>query len=102
MTEQDLQNQVRLELSSLGFTVFRMNVGKVRMADGRFFDTGLPRGFSDLMALKEGKVYFIELKFGKNKPSPEQINFIEQMQKKGFSAGVAYSIDDVKKICEVE
>ena len=101
MSEHNLQNQIRIELSKLGFTVFRLNVGKVRMADGRFFDTGLPKGFSDLMALKDGKTYFIEVKYGKNKPSPEQINFIAQMIKKGFKAGVAYSVEDSKKICDI-
>lgn len=36
MTEHDLQNSIRLRLSELGFMVFRANVGKVRLADGRF------------------------------------------------------------------
>ncbi len=47
-TESLIQNQIRVELSKAGHTVFRVNVGKVRMADGRYFDTGLPKGFSDL------------------------------------------------------
>lgn len=98
MTEHDLQNYIRLELSKLGWTTFRINVGKVKMHDGRWFDTGLPPGFSDLMALKNGKTVFIEVKAKKGKPSKVQLNFIKQMKKNGFSAGVVYSLDDVLKI----
>jgi hypothetical protein len=34
MSEMDLQNSIRLKLSSLGFYVFRMNVGLLRTKDG--------------------------------------------------------------------
>lgn len=102
MTEHNFQNKVRLELSKLGFITFRTNVGRVKTADGRYFDTGLPKGFSDLIALKEGKIYFIELKVGKNKPSKEQLNFIEQMKTNGFRAGIAWNMEDIYKILEVE
>lgn len=102
MTEHNFQNKVRLELSKRGYLSFRTNVGKVKMQDGRWFDTGLPKGFSDLMILKDGKAYFIELKIGKNKPSPAQINFINQMKKNGFNAGVAWTMEDVYKILEVD
>jgi len=96
--EHELQNEIRLELSKLGFTVFRTNVGKVRLADGRFFDTGLPKGFSDLIAIKEGKVYFVEVKFGKGKLRPDQKNFIEQMQKKGCVAGAVWSVEEAVEL----
>lgn len=95
MTEHDLQNQIRLELSKLGWITFRMNVGKVKLADGRFFDTGLPSGFSDLMALKDGKTVFIEVKANRGKPSKAQLNFIAQMKKNNFIAGIVYSMNDV-------
>lgn len=100
MNEQDIQNSIRVALSKIGYVVFRMNVGKVKLADGRWFDTGLPKGFSDLVALKDGKVYFLEVKYGKNKASPEQLNFIEQMKKRGCVAGVVYSVEDAIKLVE--
>jgi hypothetical protein len=98
MPEHDIQNEIRLKLSSLGYTVFRANVGKVKIADGRWFDTGLPRGFSDLFAVKDGRIYFFEVKHGKNKASQEQLNFIEQMRLKGCIAGVVYSMNDVYEL----
>lgn len=101
MIEHDLQNKIRLELSKIGWTTFRTNVGKVKLADGRFFDTGLPPGFSDLLALKDGKTVFIEVKKPGGKPSKAQKNFIEQMKKNGFNAGIVYSVDDALKLCSL-
>ena len=99
MNETDLMNNIRLALSKLGFTVFRANVGKFKLTDGRWFDVGLPRGFSDLFAIKDGRIYFLEVKVKPNKPSPEQINFISQMQKKGCIAGVVYSVEEGIELC---
>lgn len=100
MTEHELQNAIRLKLSEMGYVVFRTNVGKVKTADGRWFDTGLPKGFSDLFAVKDGKAFFIECKLRSYFPSAEQLNFIEQMRRRGCRAGVAYSVEDAIKICE--
>lgn len=102
MQEHDLQNMIRVELSKLGYTVFRANVGKIRMHDGRWFDVGLPKGYSDLHAIKDGKIYFFEVKVKPNKPSKEQLNFIEQMKKKGCIAGVVYSMEDVLSLIKGE
>jgi ATP-dependent exoDNAse (exonuclease V) beta subunit len=98
MTEHDFQNKVRKELQTRGYLTFRVNVGKVKMSDGRYFDTGLPSGFSDLIALKDGNIYFIELKTGKNKPSTAQLNFLKQMKLNGFKGGVAWTLEDVLAI----
>ena len=98
MSEAKVQNEIRIFLSKKGFINFRCNVGKVRMSDGRFFDTGLPKGHSDLVAYKDGRAYFFEVKYGKNKARPEQLNFIEQMKKNGCVAGVVYSVEDVEKL----
>ena len=101
MKEHDLQNQIRIKLSQCGYTVFRANVGKVKMQDGRWFDTGLPPGFSDLFAVRDGRIYFIECKVHPRKPTQEQLNFIRRMQEQGCSAGIAYSVDDAMKIIEL-
>lgn len=102
MTEHDFQNKIRKELTKIGWKTFRVNVGKVKTYDGRWFDTGLPPGFSDLIALKDGRTIFIEVKAAKGKPSPAQLNFIRQMKKNGFSAGVVYSMDDVMELLRDE
>lgn len=93
--EHDIQNAIRLKLSELGYAVFRINSGKVRMADGRWFDTGVPKGFSDLIACKGGKIYFLEVKTETGKASPEQLNFLAVMRDRyGCVAEIVRSVDD--------
>lgn len=102
-SEHDVQNEIRLELSALGYCVFRINSGKVKTADGRWFDVGVPKGFSDLVAIKDGKIAFLEIKNEVGRPSPEQIKFIEVMQKRyGCRAGIARSVSEALKIVEGE
>jgi hypothetical protein len=100
MTEHELQNMIRLKLSSMGFVVFRANVGKFRLADGRWFDVGLPKGFSDLFAVRDGRVCFIEVKAEGGKVSEDQDNFLKQMKYRGCVTGVAYSVEDAISLAE--
>jgi len=92
MKESDIQNSIRLALNPYAI-VFRANVGKVRMADGRFFDTGLPKGFCDLFGFRksDGRIFFIEVKNEKGKLRDVQEHFIDTMRKSGAIAGVARS-----------
>lgn len=99
MTEHDIQNTIRLRLSELGYAVFRINSGKVKMADGRWFDSGVPKGFSDLIACKDGKIYFLEVKTETGKPSPEQVNFLATMRDRyGCVAGIVRSPEEAIKL----
>lgn len=101
MTEQDIQNKIRAALSPYA-VVFRANVGKVRTADGRYFDTGLPKGYSDLHGFRksDGRMFFIEVKTPTGRLRPEQEKFIKTVKKNGAIAGVARSVDDAIKIIE--
>lgn len=102
MNETEFMNTVRVMLSQEGFATFRTNVGKVKTADGRWFDTGLPKGFSDVLAIKDGKAFFIETKVEPNTPTQDQINFIKQMKERyGCSAGVAYTLEEARIICQL-
>lgn len=98
MTETDIMNSIRIELSGRGYTVFRANVGKFKMGDGRWFDTGLPKGFTDLFAVKDGRAYFIEVKKPGGKVREEQINFIKKMRENGCIAGIAYSVEEAVEL----
>ncbi|WP_288531045.1 VRR-NUC domain-containing protein [uncultured Secundilactobacillus sp.] len=101
-SEHDLQNQVRVALSLHGCTVFRANVGKVRMPNGRWFDTGLPNGFSDLFGFRnsDGKIFFIEMKNEIGRLRPDQVRFGEVMKNRNVLYGVARSVEDALKIVE--
>lgn len=99
MTESDIQNAIRLRLSEMGYAVFRTNVGKRRGADGRWFSTGLPKGHPDLYAVKNGKIYYIEVKTPTGKVSAEQEHFIATMRDRyGCVAGVVRSVEDAERL----
>lgn len=97
--ETALMNMIRVEASKHG-VCFRANVGKVKMFNGRYFDTGLPKGFSDLFGVRssDGKAFFIEVKTEKGRVRPEQEKFIQSMKSKGAIAGVCRSINDVEDL----
>ena len=98
-TESLIQNQIRVAISQAGHMIFRANVGKVRISDGRVFDTGLPKGFPDLFGFRpDGRIFFIEVKNETGKLRPEQEKFIEQMKKRGALVGVARSVEDAMRI----
>lgn len=100
LSEHDIQNLIRMELSKAGHTVFRINVGKVKMQNGRWFETGVPKGYCDLSGFRKGdaKAFFIEVKNETGRVRPEQKLFIEQMRKRGALAGVARSVADAMEI----
>lgn len=94
-TEHTIQNEIRVALTENGYTVFRANVGKVKTVDGRWFDTGLPKGHPDLYGFRpDGKVFYIEVKNERGRVRPEQEKFIETVKKRGAIAGVARSVED--------
>lgn len=99
MTERDIQNSIRNETADIAM-LFRANVGQGFTKDGRFFSTGLPKGFSDLFGfrLSDGRAVFIEVKTATGRVRPEQEKFIECMREYGALAGIARSVEDARKI----
>lgn len=101
MTEHDLQNLIKIELNKKGFAVFRANVGSGKTWDGRYFKTGLPKGFPDLFAVKDNKIYFIEVKLPKGRVSEDQKHFIHIMKNNyNTDVNICRSVDDVLRLIE--
>jgi hypothetical protein len=97
-SESRLLYEVMRELGKFG-AVYRTNSGNVRLPSGKMF-RGMPKGFADCMLiLPGGTACFIEAKIKPNKPTPEQIAFIEKMQGLNCKAGIAYSVEDALEIC---
>lgn len=99
MIEGEIQNSIRIKLSEMGFATFRTNVGKIKFKDDkgqtRWFDTGLPKGHSDLYAVKDGRIYYLEVKRPGGKPSEEQLKFLKTMKERyGCVGGVVYSVEE--------
>lgn len=64
-------------------------------ADGRLFDTGLPRGWPDLLILTpNGQTIFCETKIHPRKPTVDQLRTIDLLKSYGFLAFVSYSLEE--------
>lgn len=102
--EASIQDSIRVALAQAGYIVFRANVGKVKTADGRFFDSGLPGGFPDLFGYKpeNGKIFFIEVKTPQGKRREDQVRFANSLRNKQAIYGVARSAEDALTIVREE
>ena len=120
MTEHDIQNEIRLKLSELGYYTERINVGagylvpkalmdrlkcsaslelKAELNRIPFFSTGAAKGRSDLSAIKDGRVFFLEVKTKTGKASPEQLSFIDTMHDRyGCTAGIVHSVEEAVEL----
>lgn len=98
--EHKIQNDIRVALSREHCTVFRVNVGNVKTADGRFFSAGVPSGHPDLYGFRwsDKQVFYIEVKNERGKPRADQIRFHQQLMRDGVIHGIARSTDDALKI----
>lgn len=122
-SEHDVQNEIRLALSAQEYYTERINVGSGYLIDKNlmekikrfcpalraeldkvpYFSTGAVKGRSDLSAIKDGRISFIEVKNEIGRPSAEQIKFIEVMRSRyGCRAGIARSVSDALAIVEGE
>lgn len=101
--EGRLMQTIAIWCGERGYMSFRCNAGTFLSADGSRYVVGLPRGFSDMLILKPGgQAAFVETKIHPRKPTDEQVRFISAVRSYGFRAGVAYSLEDAKKIIEGE
>lgn len=95
--EQNIQKLIMLALSDAGCIIWRNNVGSYTTADGAYIKYGVGGvGGSDLIGIYKptGQFLAVEVKSPKGKPSPAQLNFIEQVRAAGGIAGVARSPED--------
>lgn len=102
--EQSIQDSIRVALAQAGYVVFRTNVGKVKTADGRWFDTGLPTGFPDLMGYKpeNGRIFFLEVKTPIGRRRKDQVEFANGLKNKNVIYGVARSAEEAVGIVQYE
>ena len=98
--EHIIQNKIRLALSANQCTVFRVNVGRVRLPDGRYFTTGVPEGHPDLYGWRwsDNQIFYIEVKNERGRPRKDQIRFHNFLQSHNVIHGIARSPEDAVKI----
>lgn len=101
-SEHRIQQEIEVALSKKGCRVFRTNVGKVKTIDGRWFNTGLPKGHPDLYGFRcsDGKIFYVEVKSATGKPRKEQVQFHQMLMKWNIPHGIARSVEDALKIAD--
>lgn len=94
MTETDLMNLIRCELSKRGCFVQRTNSATLYTKDGRPVRIGIP-GQSDLCGHRpDGRAWYIEVKRPGQKPRKNQQDFLESMRHTNALSGVAHSVEE--------
>jgi len=68
----------------------------VKMHGGPFMMMGIP----DVLAIKDGKAYWFEVKTQRGVPTKVQLYVIKQLRKHGCVAEVVRSVSDVVKVME--
>ena len=106
MSEAANAREILKFLSSRGVRLFRNQVGKYRLADGRFISSGLCVGSSDFIGWTPvtitqamvGRVVAvftaIEVKASKGRASEKQKHFIQVVKQAGGIAGFAKNTEE--------
>ena len=110
MSEQELQQRIRLQLGSSPVRLWRNNVGALRDERGRLVTYGLCKGSSDLICLRQVLIgpenlgqtlevfCAIEVKAPKGRLREEQRSFLELVERFGGYSGVATSVELAERV----
>ena len=110
MSEQSIQQHIRLACSTGDTRLFRNNTGTLRDQHGRPVQFGLCKGSADLIGYRtititpemvgqQVAVFLsIEVKTPTGRIRPEQQQWLETIQAAGGIAGVARSVEDALRI----
>jgi hypothetical protein len=110
LSEQRIQQEIRLAISHGDTKVFRNNTGTLRDQNGRPVQFGLCKGSADLIGWRTVVVtpemvgtqvavfLSIEVKTPTGRLRPEQQQWLDAVQTAGGIAGVARSVDDALRI----
>lgn len=107
-TEAQLQMAVARYLDARGFLWCHVPNGEARNAvtGAKLKRMGVKRGVPDVLIFDKGSKFgpdryrewiglAIELKVGKNKVTPSQVEWLDALEKKGWHCAVCYSLDEV-------
>jgi hypothetical protein len=95
---------IMLALSEDGHAVFRGNVGLFFTKDGRPVRSGLPVGFSDIFGhrAQDARAFYLEVKLPKGRATPQQLAFIQAMDRRGAIAAVVRSVQEARAVLRFE
>ncbi len=96
LTEHQVQTQLQNWLQYHNYYVIRLNSGMIENKYGGRIRLGVA-GTPDLLAIKDGKATFIEVKRDlKSKPTALQMHKMEELRGYGSKCFVACSIEDLE------
>jgi len=110
MSEQRIQQEIRIACSSGDTRLFRNNTGTLKDANGRPVQFGLCKGSADLIGWKRVTITpemvgtqvavfaSIEVKTPTGRLRPEQQQWLDAVQAAGGIAGVARSVSDAEAL----
>jgi VRR-NUC domain len=110
LSEQRIQQEIRLAISHGDTKVFRNNTGTLRDQNGRPVQFGLCKGSADLIGWRTVTVTpemvgqriavftSIEVKTPTGRLRPEQQQWLDAVQAAGGIAGVARSVEDAQRL----
>jgi hypothetical protein len=113
VSEQQIQQHIRLTCSTRATRLFRNNTGTLRDQNGRPVQFGLCKGSADLIGWKRVTVTpemvgqqvavftSIEVKTPTGRLRPEQQQWLDAVQAAGGIAGVARSVSDAERLLTV-
>ena len=95
--ESRIQLQIIHHIKARGWVVGKTKTMGVKRGKSFCFDPYTFRGFSDLVAFINHKIYFIEVKSETGKQSFDQIVFQKLVEDAGLTYILARSIEDVER-----
>jgi hypothetical protein len=110
VTEQQIQQNIRIACSTGDTRLFRNNTGTLKDANGRPVQFGLCKGSADLIGWKRVTItpemvgtqvavfLSIEVKTATGSLRPEQQQWLDAVQAAGGIAGVARSVSDAEAL----
>lgn len=99
--EKKIESAIRKYLGLQGYLVIKTDAGVVaRYSKGQLKRTDIIPGFPDLIVLKPGIVFFVEVKSKTGRLSKQQKFCHAYLESMGFDVYVARDVDEVMKICQ--
>lgn len=110
MSEQRIQQEIRIACSNGNTRLFRNNTGTLKDANGRPVQFGLCKGSADLIGWRTVTITpemvgqqvavftSIEVKTATGRLRPEQQQWLDAVQAAGGVAGVARSVEDAQRL----
>jgi hypothetical protein len=110
MSEQAIQQRIRLACSRGRVRLWRNNTGRLRDERGQLVTFGLCPGSADLIGYRSVTVTpdmvgqtlaqfaAVEVKTPTGRPTPEQTAFLEHITAAGGLAGIARSVEEARQI----